>query len=110
MSAPVCLIFFGVRYEVGEGEIEALEKRSDPRIASARKHGLKFYWGNFGLQQERWLLFVGAKLGSFGLENSTEVQLERPALEYILNETEVKLRQAGFSEEPRLYVQWEPDV
>jgi hypothetical protein len=110
MSAPACLMFYGVRYDVGEGEIEALEERSDPRIVSARKNGLKFYWGNFGLQQERWLLFVGANLGTFGLENSIETALKRQELDGLIKETEFKLRQAGFSEEPKLYVQWQPDA
>ena len=110
MSAPSFLAFYGIRLEVRQHEIEALEERSDARLVAARKYGLKHYWGNFGVPGERWLLFVGANIGIFGVENQSEAQFESEALQRLFIETESKLRQAGFDETPKLYLQWQPEV
>ena len=110
MSANACVVFYGLRYEIGANEIEALETRSDARIQAARKVGLKHYWANFGLPGERYLLFVGAKLGVLGVENLAEVSLRLADLYEGFESTKNKLSAAGLPGEPALYLQWLPDV
>src|ERR1044071_3096267 len=102
MSAPACLVFYGIRFEVSGGEVEALEDRSDTRIAAARKHSLKHYWGNFGVPGEQWFLFIGVNLGIFGVENQSDAQFDNEALQRLFMEAESKLRKAGFNETPKL--------
>jgi hypothetical protein len=110
MSANACIVFFGLRFEVSQGEIEALELRSDTRMQAARKAGLKHYWSNFGLPGERYVLFIGAQLGVLGPENSAEVILSLPDLQSVCDSTRDKLAGAGLIGEPSLFLQWRPDA
>ncbi|WP_242396002.1 hypothetical protein [Anaeromyxobacter oryzisoli] len=56
------------------------------------------------------MLFIGTKLGIIGPEAEDEVQLSGPDARQVFGDTEVKLRQAGFTEEPSLLIQWQPDA
>lgn len=110
MSAATCVIYYGLRYEVSSSEIDSLETRSDERIAAARKAGLKFYWGNFGSPDERYLLFVGAQVGIMGPENQAEVQLSDAEFDAVATSVRTKLASAGFEGSPQLHVQWQDDL
>lgn len=110
MSAASCVVFYGLRFEVSSEEVEALESRSDKRLQNARRIGLKQYWGNFGLPGEKWLLFIGAHLGTFGLESQLEAQFGSDILLKVMNDTNAKLITAGFQEEPKILIQWQPDA
>ncbi len=110
MSADTFIGFYGVRFELRSGELESLEDKSDPRLVFARKHGLKSYWGNFGGSKEKWLLFIGARLGVFGVENEREYSIHSRALLDLMRDTEAKLTSAGVKEQPALYLQWQPDT
>ena len=106
MSSTACVVFYGIRYEVPAGQTEPLELRTDARMQAARKAGLNYYWGNFGLPGERYLLFVGANLGILGPENSMEVNFRLPDLHAILESTREKIEAAGLAGEPSLHLQW----
>ncbi len=110
MSTEACLLLFGVRYEVRPDEIEGLERRSDPRLAQARRAGLKHYWGNFGLPGEKYLLFVGYQIALLGVQDKLAIDVSAPDFERIVADTSAKLREAGFQGEPRLFAQWMPDA
>lgn len=110
MSSPTSLAFYGIRFELATEEIEGLEARSDMRLVSARKHNLSHYWGNFGLAGDQWLLFIGAKLALLGEENQCQARLDKQLLLKLIDETEVKLRGAGFHETPMLHLQWQSDI
>ena len=109
MSANACVAFYGLRFEVGSEEIEALENHSDARILAAKKVGLKSYWASFGAPDQRYRLFIGAKLGILGPEDESEIALALPQLKTIQESTEEALRTAGLTGEPSLYLQWEQD-
>lgn len=108
MATEAVVVFYGVRYAVDDNNIELLESRSDPRLIAARKHGLKYYWGNFAGPQSRYLLFIGDKLGIVGIENDREIQVTPNVLTERMRHTESKLRDAGISEAPQLFIQWQP--
>lgn len=110
MSADSCLIFYGVRFEVSESEITSLEERTHPMMVVARKHGLQHYWGNFGGEVQRNLLFIGTKIGVLGPENSAEVVMAADQLAKIAAETERKLKAAGIAEAAAFWCQWNPDA
>ena len=110
MSSPATVVFYGVRFELAEDEIPALEERSDPRLVSARRNGLKHYWGNFGAPGERWYLFVGAKLGILGPEGASDVMLDGRDLEGLIKDTNSRLRDGGFTGVSKLYIQWQSDA
>ena len=110
MSADACIAFYGIRFEIGRDEIAALEARSDVRMVAARRAALKHYWGNFGKPGERYLLFVGAKLAILGPENISELTLTSHDLQSVIELTKSKIRAAGLSGEPSLYLQWERDA
>lgn len=109
MSAATCILYYGLRYEVSPSEIERLETRTDERIAAARRAGLQFYWGNCGLPQERYLLFIGAQLGTMGPENQLKIHLEDGEVEAIASSVRAKLATAGLTGSPQLHIQWMDD-
>lgn len=110
MSADGCVVYYGLRYELSEHELEALELRTDWRIVAARDAGLKHYWGNFAAPDEQYLLFVGTELGVFGPENRLALEFERGEIEKVMAETADKLREARLQGEPKLHVQWWVDA
>ncbi|HJT35521.1 MAG TPA: hypothetical protein VJ783_26070 [Pirellulales bacterium] len=106
MSTNAALVFYGVRFEIDENEIEACERRSDSRIAVARRHGLAHFFENMD-EGRRFVLFVGARLGWLGPENSSEVQIGSIELSDLIKKTDASLAEAGF-QGPSLYMQWLP--
>ena len=107
MSASACVAFFGVRFEI---TIEEFEDPADARKTAAIKAGLKYYAGNFGGLDERHLLFVGAKLAILGPENEMAISLTPAQLDKLMASTMEKLRAAGFTDAPCLYMHWEEDI
>jgi hypothetical protein len=110
MSADACIAFYGLRFEIQAAEIESLEDRTDSRMQAARKAGLKYYWGNFGDPDARYLLFVGAQLAKVGPENSWELSISSRDLLAMMESTKANLEAAGLSGEPSFYFQWQPDA
>lgn len=110
MSAEVCVVYFGLRYEIGQSEIEGLEERTDLRIVAARNAGLKLYWANFSNASPNFLLFVGAELARLGPENSLAVALSADDLQMLIERTFAKLLEAGLQGDPALHMQWGQDI
>lgn len=110
MSADTCIAYFGLKFEIGAGEVEGIELRSDQRVVAARNSGLKYYWGNVGGLQERYVMFIGAQLALMGLENSLAIDVSSTELEELVDRTKIKLVEAGFEGGPSLHLQWQPDV
>jgi hypothetical protein len=110
MSSDTFVAYFGLKFEVNADEIEAIELRSDPRIATARRAGLKYYFGNFAGLQENNLMFVGAQLGILGPENSRFIDIELGQLQQLIDKTKTALVDAGFEGTPSLHLQWQPDI
>ena len=107
MSAEAFVAFFGMRYEI---TIDESEDNDDKRVQAARKAGLQNYSGNFGGLEERYLLFIGSRLGLLGAENKSEVNLPWDELQTLMETTKAKLHAAGLPGDPALYLQWEPDA
>ena len=72
--------------------------------------GLEFYGGNFGEPDEKYLLFVGTKLGILGAENALELVLAEDTVLTLMKQANDRLKGAGFEAFPQLYVQWMPDA
>ena len=110
MSAESTLAFWGIRFELAPSDLEPCSTRSDLRQQKARAIGLDQYWGNFGGELELYLLFVGKRLAVIGVENASELALSKAQLLAAIEETNAKLLQQGFQEEPALHVVWQPDI
>ncbi|MFO0599060.1 MAG: hypothetical protein U0228_27370 [Myxococcaceae bacterium] len=110
MSAPSCLVFYGLSVRVEVSEVDAIERRTDPRIAKARKAQLKHYFGRFMVNnQAQHLLLVGRKIGEIGVEGEMAVMVDRRALEELMTEVGERLRAAGWAGEPSLHALHESD-
>jgi len=110
MSASRCLVFLGIRFEVPPNEVEAVERRIDPRMKKAQANKLQCYWSDFGSEGEHYYLFVGKNIGVFGIEDRSELQMEMAEINGLAAETSSRLARAGFASEPILYVHWEEDA
>ncbi|HVS34952.1 MAG TPA: hypothetical protein VMS17_05180 [Gemmataceae bacterium] len=107
--ADTTIAFFGIRLEVCDDDLEALELRSHRAVVNAKKAGLEHYWGNFGAPGERYLLFVGKPLGKLGVEDSTEIRVSPEQFVQIATDVAGRLVKAGFSDTPSLFLQFQAD-
>jgi hypothetical protein len=108
MSAQANLVFYGLRFPIEAGEIEAYELRRHPLIGRAKAVGLDFYWANFGGIVDQYFAFVGKNMALTGEEYESEVVLDSEALEMQVAEVRAKIAKAEFQGKPMLYVQWLP--
>ena len=110
MSASACVAYVGLRYEVSPDEIEGLELRADPRQRKAKLVGLNSYWGNFGGQSERYLLFVGTEIAILGQEDRAWSSTTAERLADIVSGTVEALSEANLDGECALHLEWLQDI
>lgn len=111
MGADAFHVCYGIRWEVNgsdDEEIERLERREDPRILAARKHGLNHWWGVTADEGQHFLL-VGAIVGNFGWEAKRVATLGDAEVARVMDQTKRKLQAAGLDGEPAWHFQFEPD-
>jgi hypothetical protein len=109
MSSESTIVFYGIRLEISDGELDSLEERTHPLLVTARQNGLKHYWGNFALKGSKYVLLIGDRLGVFGLENEKSLQISLPELATRAAETDDRLQRCGITEPARLLLEWQPD-
>lgn len=109
MSAPTCLVFYGVRIKVRDDEIEQLETRSHQLLALARTNKLETYWGNFGRDEQKYFLLIGKRIGIVGTEEQMELQLSVPDLLELSELVNSRLKTASLKDVPQLFSMWQPD-
>ncbi len=109
MSAPLCVTYIGLRYEVSDPEMEALELRTDPRLHAARRAGLTWYWATLPGDPPRAFLLVGRSVAMVGPEHAETESCSRENLEDLFADTRLKLAAAGLHGSPLLYIQWVSD-
>lgn len=108
MGAPVLLVYYGLRWEViSPDEVDALERRDDPRLVAAQRHRLKYWWGN--ANEDAHFLLIGHEIGKFGWEGVLERTIADEELFRIMEATRANLKAAGFDGEPSLHCQFERD-
>src|SRR6476620_5797219 len=99
MGADATHIFYGVRYHVSDpAEIKLLENESHMLVKAAKKAGLQTYWRNCDFDGgEFYLLYVGRKISTLGLEGEGDLELSDTEFAQIQLDTRKRLRQGGFS-------------
>ena len=108
--ADTTIVFFGIRLEVDDGDLDDLESRSHPMQIAAARVGLESYWGNFAAPNERYFLFVGKLLGKLGIEDRTEIQVNTNDFTNTATDVAAKLSDAGISQPPLLHLAYQPDA
>lgn len=111
MGADAFHVFYGLRWEVdanAEEEMSLLESRDDPRQGAARKHGLDCWWGAT-MDENVYYILVGRLVGHFGWQHDADGLIEPSDLAELMEETQRKLRTAGFVEAPAWRFQFEPN-
>jgi len=107
VGADSFIAFYGIKIVIDQNDqdtLEALETRSDPRLKSARQHGLHVYFGR-PTEGEDHFLYIGHSIGWLGVENDTYVQVPLDTLSEIATKVQAKLKEAGFHESPALHLQ-----
>ncbi|MBY8825116.1 hypothetical protein [Sphingomonas colocasiae] len=110
MSASACVAFYGLRFMILPDEIEDLEARTDPRQIAARRAGLATYWGNFGGENDGYVLFVGTKVAFLGPENAPASALPHKQMLQLMSDTMERLNVVGLAGDVGLYMEWQPDA
>jgi hypothetical protein len=109
MGADVFIAFYGVKITINrtdEDTLDALERRTEPRLRGARQHGLHVYWGRV-TDGEDYFLNVGHQIGLLGVENNTYVHVPLDKLTETAISVQARLKEAGFRESPALHLQLE---
>jgi hypothetical protein len=117
MSADCFVVFYGLRFDLGsfgegtvdEEAVRQLNAQEHPLVEAAHQVGLDDWWGNFDLEAQHYMLFIGKKLGIFGWEYASELSLADDELNAVRQAVREQLKQAQIEGEPRLWVQFEPD-
>jgi|688.fasta_scaffold310791_2 hypothetical protein len=107
--ADTTIAFYGVKFEMGDLDLDLLESRIHPFQIAAKRFGLDSYWGNFEGPNERFLLFVGRLLGKLGFEDRMEIQMTPDELMNVVQTVTAKLRDAGISDAAMLHLDFQPD-
>lgn len=105
MGADVLYAFYGIQFTVeSDGELEALETRTDPRLKAARAAGLTTCFDRATEGQPHFFL-IGHRLGEFGIQAGTQATISKQELLEIMARTEAGLLRAGFAQQPGLHFQ-----
>ena len=107
MGADSFIAFYGIKIVIDQNDqdtLDALEARTDPRLKSARQHGLHVYFGRLTGGEDHFL-YVGHSIGRLGVENDTHVQVPLEKLSEIATRVHARLKEAGFHESPALHLQ-----
>lgn len=110
MSANACVAFYGLRFMILPDEIEDLEARTDPRQIAARKADLATYWGNFGGENDRYVLFVGTRIAVLGPEDAPASALPHERMLQLMSATVERLNFIGLVGDVGLYMEWQADA
>ena len=105
MSAPACLFFFGVRFEVEPAELPLLEAKTHPMMSRARDVGLGHAWRDVGGAR---YLFVGRKLAEIGVEGDLGARYTADELRAEAEAVAAKLKEADIPGEPTFWLRWLP--
>ena len=107
MGADAFIVFYGVRFDVGDAdESESLAVKNDTRLALAKRGGLDTYIGRV-TDGEPYFLFVGRRLGLFGVEGATSMSFKTEELAQLATETDTRLSALGIRGEPKFWFQLE---
>ena len=111
MGADAFYVCYGLRWEIvadTDEMAELLEARRDPRQIAAHRYHIKSWWCQT-VDDGRSVLLIGEMVARFGWENDHDRRMEGPALLRTMEETQEKLRIAGFVDQPAWHFQFEPD-
>ena len=108
MGANGLLVCYGLRWQVGPGEVDLLERRQDPRQRAAKRHMLQSWWG-VTTDPRTYVLLVGRLVGNFGWEGDHAARLTDAEAAAIAEETKARLKEAGLEGEPAWHYQFELD-
>jgi hypothetical protein len=109
MTKDRAILFFGIRVELSELEVELCEMGMHPLMIEARKVGLQSYYSNVASPDEQYFLFIGKLLGIVGRENEDVIRTTPDYLNGIATLVTTKLAISGIHGEPTLFMQLELD-
>jgi hypothetical protein len=102
MGADAFISFYGIEESVpADSDMTALEDRTDERIVRARNNRLDTWVGRITDGRDYFLL-IGKKLADIGVEGLEERVIDDGEFATIQEEVKGKLKEAGFTSEPRL--------
>ena len=108
MSAPSCLVFYGLKTAVSAEERPLLERRTSPDFKDSRRLGLDFYWGVFE-EEDNYQKFLGKQISMLGPEDVMVSSIDFSSLEAIARRVDKVLADAGIDGTPRLWLEWMPN-
>ncbi|XZE22273.1 hypothetical protein SH449x_002192 [Pirellulaceae bacterium SH449] len=107
MGADAFISFYGTRYEVGDADdADSLNEQNDSRLALAKSGRLDTYIGRL-TDGEPYFLFIGRRLGVFGVEGQSSTSFTADEISLIASQTDEKLDSLGIPGERRIWFQLE---
>ena len=106
MGADSVWVYYGVKRDVGadSDELKLLETEKHPIFDRAFDAKLHVGWGRL-TDGEDYFLLIGHQIGRFGVEGEHQRAIAPQELQHIIQHTDERLKQAGFSEPAALICQ-----
>ena len=107
------VVFWGIRiFLPGDTDFAPLQSGEDARLRVAQKHQLDARLRTYCEDplDENFCLLIGKQLACVGQYGDFEKSIDEPTFRQILDDTNARLKQAGFSDTPSLHIQCDPDV
>ncbi len=97
MSADAVVVFYGAQVAIPANEVELCENKRHPLMLAARAAGLDTYWADFIPDDSTsYEMLVGRRWGVFGVEDSSQVHIERNGVVLAMNKVDAFLVNLGF--------------
>lgn len=101
MGADAFTGFYGLEENIPEVEMEKFDVKYDERVARAQRHGLNHHIGRITDGMDYYLL-IGRRIVDLGVQVGEQIEYSDAQLAEIQSEVRQRLKQAGFTANPRL--------
>lgn len=101
MGADAFIGFYGIEEVLSPEQASALDLKTDARVALARRHRLSFHLGRI-TEGRNYHLLIGKKIADLGVETGEEAAYSDREFTAIQDDVRAKLKDAGFTGEPKL--------
>lgn len=109
MGADAFVAFYGIKIPLDPDDEETLDAcgaGTDPRCVAATRVGLQHHSGRM-TDGDDYFLYLGIRLGWLGLELEQYTSVPNQRLTETMATVQTRLKQAGFSQQPSLHLQFE---
>ena len=109
MSSEACLVFYGVKTQLSESDVDSLERRVHPMMRKAKEHSLDFYWTYDSNKSDCIFAYTGRRIGVIGPENVLSMRLTDAEVRTMIEDVSRRIEGAAISGGCFIHLDFLPD-